>query len=527
MHAVEAFEVVLVLLVLVLLLHWAADRLRWPPSAALLIGGGALAFVPGLPVVSLDPQLALVLFLPPLLFDGAYSISLSQFRRNLSGILALAIGTVVVTTLTVGLVTHWLFPGLPWAACFTLGAIVSPPDAVSARAVLKGVHLPRRLDALLEGESLLNDATGLILFRFAVAATLSGVFSLGQAVQSFVIVAIGGAIVGYLIGKLAVLAIRRIDHRTLLVVANALLCWGAYLAGEALHVSGVIAVVAAGLVLGWHQHTLFSADVRLVRNSFWLVLVFMLEAMVFMLIGFSLRGVLDRMGGITAIPMPWVWTVLAVIATVTLTRVAWVFGSDLLVRWGHAMGWLKTRPLGWRQATVLSWAGMRGVVTLAVPLSLPADMPGRDLMIICAFSVIFVTVIAQGWSLGWLIRNIRPVDRDPAPALSMAGAEGAMARARFACIESHAYDEEGELIHPMLLEDTRRRLTYMEKYEADAAAAMERLKPHFDLILVGIAAARQELIRLHRAGLIEDAVLHELERDLDVEEMAMVFQRGT
>lgn len=167
MHAVEAFELVLGLLVLVIGLHWLALKLHWPPATALLVGGGTLAFVPGLPQISLDPELALVLFLPPLLMDGAYYTALGRFRRHLPGILSLAVGAVVFTTLVVGVVVHTIIPELPWAACFALGAIVSPPDAVSARAVLKGVHLPRRLEALLEGESLLNDATGLILFRFA------------------------------------------------------------------------------------------------------------------------------------------------------------------------------------------------------------------------------------------------------------------------------------------------------------------------------------------------------------------------
>ena len=180
MHPVEIFELVLVLLAVVVALHWVARRLRLPPATALLVGGGALAFVPRLPPFAIDPSLILVLFLPPLLMDGAYFTAFGRFRRHLPGILSLAVGAVVFTTLSVGVVIHWLVPSLPWAACFALGAIVSPPDAVSARAVLQRVKLPRRLSALLEGESLLNDATGLVLFRFAVAATLSGAFDAGE-----------------------------------------------------------------------------------------------------------------------------------------------------------------------------------------------------------------------------------------------------------------------------------------------------------------------------------------------------------
>ena len=526
MHGVEAFELVLGLLVLVIGLHWLALKLRWPPATALLVGGGALAFVPGLPAISLDPELALVLFLPPLLMDGAYYTALGRFRRHLPGILSLAVGAVVFTTLVVGVVVHWIIPELPWAACFALGAIVSPPDAVSARAVLKGVHLPRRLEALLEGESLLNDATGLILFRFAVAATLSGVFHTGEAVQSFAFVAVGGVIVGAAVAAGWVFLARRFGDRMLVMLITLLLCWAAYLAGEAVHVSGVIATVTAGLAMGWYQHVILSADVRLRANSAWQIMVFVLEALVFILIGFSLRGAIERVGGIGAIPTSWIEVIIAVVLTVTIARFVWIFASEAILEIARKAGLKRARPLGWRQATILGWAGMRGVVTLAVPLTLPVDMPGRDLMLISAFAVIFATVVAQGSSLGALIRKVRPVDTDPLAKMAMPAAEAAMARARMAVIEELAYAPDGTLIHPQMLEEHRKRMRFMERYEEDASAAMDNLRPHFDVLLQAIAAGRTELIRSHRAGLIEDEVLHELERDLDVEELAITFQRG-
>ncbi len=526
MHAVESFELVLALLALVIGLHWLALKLNWPPATALLVGGGALAFVPGLPAISLDPELALVLFLPPLLMDGAYYTALGRFRRHLPGILSLAVGAVIFTTLVVGVVVHWIIPELPWAACFALGAIVSPPDAVSARAVLKGVHLPRRLEALLEGESLLNDATGLILFRFAVAATLSGVFHTGEALQSFAFVAIGGVIVGGIVAAGWIFLARRLRDQMLVMLITILLCWAAYLAGEAVHVSGVIATVTAGLAMGWFQHEILSADIRLRANSGWQIMVFILEALVFILIGFSLRGAIERIGGIGAIPTSMIIVVVAVVMTVTVARFVWIFGSEAILGAARKLGLDRARPLGWRQATVLSWAGMRGVVTLAVPLTLPIDMPGRDLMLICAFAVIFVTVVAQGSSLGAVIRAVNPVDTDPPAKMAMPAAETAMARARFAVIEKLAYDDAGTLIHPQMLEEHRKRLNFMERYEADASTAMDNLRPHFDVLLKAIAAGREELLRIHRAGLIEDDVLHELERDLDVEELAMTLQRG-
>lgn len=430
MHPVETFELVLVLLATVIALHWLAARLRLPPSAALLVGGGALAFLPGLPAISLDPELALVLFLPPLLMDGAYYTAFGRFRRYLPGILSLAVGLVLFTTLVVGLVVHWLVPALPWPACFALGAIVSPPDAVAARAVLQRVTLPRRLQALLEGESLHNDATGLVLFRFAVAATLSGTFDAGAAAGSFVLLALGGAVVGFVLAVAWITVMRRMSDETLVVAASTLLCWAAYLAGEALHVSGVIATVAAGIVFGWSQHVVLPARVRLQGSAFWRTLVFCLEALVFILIGFSLRGVLDRVGGVEAVLATAAPIVLAVLLAMLAARFFWVFGSEALLGALRRAGLHRAKPLGWRQASILAWTGMRGVVTLAVALTLPEQMPGRDLMLVAAFAVILVTVVVQGSSLGWVIRLVRPEDRDAPAPMDLAATEAAIAHAK-------------------------------------------------------------------------------------------------
>jgi CPA1 family monovalent cation:H+ antiporter len=526
MRPVETFELILILLAGVVALHWAARRLKLPPSTALLVGGGALAFIPGLRPIALDPDLVLVLFLPPLLMDGAYFTAFGRFRRHLPGILSLAVGAVVFTTLAVGLVTHWLVPGLPWAACFALGAIVSPPDAVSARAVLQGVTLPRRLSALLEGESLLNDATGLVLFRFAVAATLSGAFSAGAAVSSFFLLALGGILVGLGVAIGWLFVVKRLKDQTLIIMANTLMCWVAYIAGEAAHVSGVLATVVAGLMLGWYQHIVFPAQVRLRGSAFWQTLVFVLEALVFILIGSSLRGVLDRVGGIEAVTATMTIPILGVVLTIVVARFVWIFANDGLLAALRGMGLKRARPLGVRQATVLSWAGMRGVVTLAVALTLPAAMPGRDLMLVTAFAVIFATVVVQGTSLGWLIRLVGPEDKDPPAKMTMAETEAAIANARNEAVEANAYAQDGTLIHPQMLEQSRKRLAAIQRYAADADTFMENARPHFDLILTSIAAGRTELIRVHRAGLIEDEVLQELERDLDVEELGIILQRG-
>ncbi|MFQ6308900.1 cation:proton antiporter, partial [Lysobacter capsici] len=277
MHPTQLFELVIVMFLAIIALHYAAHRLGLPPSVGLLAGGAALAFIPGLPTIAVDPELVLVIFLPPLLMDGAWSIALARLRRHLIGIGSLAVGAVLFTCVVVAVVTHLLFPSLPWAACAALGAIVSPPDAVSARAVLQRVKLPRRLQILLEGESLLNDASGLVLFRFAVAAGVTGAFSATEAVGSFFVLALGGALVGAAVGTAWVMLVRRLGDEYLIIAATVLLSWTSYLLGEMLHVSGVIATVTTGLIASWHQSNVLSASTRMRGTSFWEVLVFLME----------------------------------------------------------------------------------------------------------------------------------------------------------------------------------------------------------------------------------------------------------
>lgn len=527
MHPVELFEVVVAMFVAVLVLHYLAQRLSLPPAVALLIGGGTLAFVPGLPPVELDPELVLVVFLPPLLMDGAWFTALAPFRRHLPGIASLAIGAVLFTAAVVALAAKLVVPDLPWAACIALGAIVSPPDAVSARAVLQRVKLPRRLSTLLEGESLLNDATGLVLFRFAVAATLTGTFSLSDAVGSFAFLVGGGLLVGAAIGALWVLLVRRLGDDHLMIAASVLVCWVSYLVGEWLHVSGVISTVTAGLVCGWYQHTVFTASVRLRGVAFWQVLVFLMEAAVFVLIGLSLRGVLERVGGIGVVLSDMAGPAVTVIVAMMLARFAWVFGTDALLGWARRRGWDSPEPLGGRAATVMSWAGMRGVVTLAVALSLPDTMPGRDLMLVIAFAAILGTVLLQGTTLGLVIRwaDLRE-DVRAHPPLDLFAAEAVMLRAQRDAVEARAYAADGALLHPRLLDSYRRRASLSADFSGDADGRQESIDAHFDVILAAVAAGRAELVRLHRSHQIDDETLHDLERDLDLEELAAIAAKG-
>ncbi|MCQ8240733.1 Na+/H+ antiporter [Rhizosaccharibacter radicis] len=517
MSAVARFETVLLLVAAIVVLRQVAGVLRMQPASALILGGCVLAFVPGMPRIQLDPDLILVLFLPPLLTASAYYASWAEFRRNVGGILLLAVGAVGFTTLCVGLVAHLAVPGLPWAACFALGAVVSPPDAVAAKAVLERVALPRRLVALLEGESLLNDAAGIVLFRFAVAAALTGTFDAGRAGATFVLLAVVGVAVGVGVALLLLPLLRRIRDREIVVLMTLMLPWVGYIGAERLGGSGVIAAVCSGLVLGWFQHESIRAEHRRAATAVWRLVVMLLEALVFVLIGLSLRAVFDALpdAAIGRLVVPTLLVVLAVI----LSRFAWVMGSHVLRPILSRVLRREALPGSLAEATVLGWAGMRGVVTLAVALSVPEAMPGRDLILVAAFAVILVTVLFQGSTLGALIGllGVRRGAEETYLSLQEAGAQ--MAAAQLRAVEANAYDADGALQHPRLLEQYRYMVRIRGEFSARRDAMLAGRNAHYEVVLAAVAAGREEVVRLHRAGRIHDEVLHALETELDIQQI--------
>ncbi|WP_331374787.1 Na+/H+ antiporter [Sinorhizobium chiapasense] len=527
MDGTHFFELVIAMFLAIIALHYAAHRLGLPPAVALLAGGALLAFLPGLPAITVDPGLVLVIFLPPLLLDGAWSIAVQRLRRHILGIASLAVGAVFFTCAVVAVVAHLIFPSLPWAACAALGAIVSPPDAVSARAVLERVRLPRRLQILLEGESLLNDASGLVLFRLAVAAAATGTFSAVEAAGNFFLLAVGGAIVGGIVGTVWVRFVRLLGDQYLIIAATTLLAWISYLIAEQLHVSGVIATVTTGLIATWHQHTVLSAATRMRGSAFWTVVIFLMEAAVFILIGLSLRDVVERGGGFGTVVATMGLPILAILATLVVARFIWVLASDLVINLCNRLGFARTPPLGAGGAIVLSWVGVRGVVTLALALSLPEGFPGRDFILVTAFAVIVGTVLVQGTTLGRVIAWAGLTEPDSERArLTMSQAEAAMAQAQLATIQSLAYDVDGNLIHPQLLERYKRRAVVIVDYAERTEDYAPTLHAHFDVVLEAVATGRRELIRLHRAGDIDDETLRELERDLDLEELSAISAKA-
>lgn len=511
----------LLLLAAVVVLELAARRLRLPPAAAFVLGGLALALAPGTPDVALDPDLVLVLFLPPLLVSSAWFTPWRDFRANLRIILQLAVGAVAFTTLMVGVAAHLAMPGLPWAACFALGAIVSPPDAVAAKAVLAGVRLPPRIVVLLEGESLVNDATGIVLFRLAVAAAITGAFSWWGALGSFAVLSIGGILAGLVFGILASALLARLRDPNLAIIASLLIAWASYIAADAVGVSGVLSCVACGLLSGRRQHSILSATARNELGAVWSAVVFIMESLVFILIGLSLRGVLDRIGAAGGIG-PLLPPVGIILGAVVLSRFAWMFPATYLPR--LLVPSLRRRdpmpPLA--VPVIMSWAGMRGVVSLAIALALPAAFPGRDFIQAATFAVILMTVLVQGATLGPLIRLLRleSFAMPQAPeTLTEAAARSAVAAAQLAAVQAGSTRPDGTQRNPRLLEQYAYRAAAATKFSEAAGGLDGDRAEHFEAILSAVAAGRAEVLRLHRASRIHDRVLIALEQELDLEEL--------
>lgn len=521
MTASETFQTILLLLMIAVVLDTVARRLRLPSASVLVLAGIVLALVPGLPEVEFDPDLVMVLFLPPLLLSGAYFTVWPDFRANLRIILQLAVGAVALTTLLVGVVTHFFFPALPWAACFALGAIVSPPDAVAARAVLDHLNVPPRIAVLLEGESLINDASGLVLFRFAVAAALTGAFSAGAAAGSFVYVSAVGIGIGLVLGWICAFVAGRLTDARLTVVWTFLSAWAAYLLADGLHVSGVLSTVACGLVLGRLQHKALSAASRVQALAVWSVVTFVMEALVFVLVGLALRGVLHRFGEDWATVLSLLPAASTIFAALVLARFAWIFPTAYVPR--ALFPSLRKRdpypPLA--VPLVMSWAGMRGVVSLAAALSLPEHFPGRDIILFVTFCVVAATIVALGLTLGPVAKTLAGKEflLRGEDTLSEEAVRAELARAQFDAIRAHSLDAEGKHAHPRLVEQYGHRLAMAEDHVLAKGSHEERRLQHYRAVLIAVEAGRSKLLELFNSGRIHDSVMHRLEGELDQEEL--------
>ena len=515
----DLLEVVLFLLLLSVALGWVARRLNFPYPIALVIGGAALGFLPEVPQFPFDPQFILVLVLPPVLYQTALLTSWRDFKANIRPIGLLAVGLVIATTLAVGATLKFVVPDIPWAAAFVLGAIVSPPDAVAATAILTRLNVPRRVVTILEGESLVNDASGLVLYKFAVAAVLTGTFSLRDASVEFVGVAIAGVLIGIVVGRVFISVHRYLRDVFIEVLMTFAVPYIAYILAESLHVSGVLAVVAAGLVRGRYAPEIVSAEMRIIARSVWKLFVFLLNSLVFILIGLQLSGIIGRLSGYSSGDLMLYATLVSAVAIAV--RFAWIYPATYLPRMVSARLRERDPAPSEQELFIMSWCGMRGIVSLAAALALPlaleggAPFPGRDLIVFLTFVVIAVTLVVQGLTVGPLIR-VLGVGTDWSEHEEEQHARFALGKAAIAAI-SELEAKEG--IAPELAE--RIRAEFAEKISI-APPGGQILTGGADIAKrvrqAAIRAGRRELIRIWRENRISDDVLHHLEEDLDYQE---------
>ena len=501
---------------------------RWlsvPYPILLVLGGLALGLLPGIPEIELDPDLVLLIFLPPLLYAAAFFSDLRALRNDMRAISLLSIGLVLVTTVVVAFVGHEVI-GLTWPMAFALGAIVSPTDPVAATAIMRQLGAPRRLVNVIEGESLVNDATALVAYRVAVAAAVGGSFSVLDAGLEFVGSAAGGIAVGLVVGFVVAEIRRRLDDTTTELTISLLTAYAAFIPADVLGLSGVLAAVTAGVYLGWRAPQLASPQTRLQGFALWEILVFLLNATLFILIGLQLPMIVDGLEGREAVDV--IGYAALVCAIVIAVRFAWMFTVPYLIRALDRRPQQRARRGSWRQRVVAGWAGMRGAVSLAAALALPvetdagAPLPDRDLILFITFAVILVTLIGQGLTLPALIRRLG-VRED--------GAEEEAEELRARLVASRAaLDRLDELAgEGWVRDDTVERLRGMYEFRQrrfkvragkiddedgieDRSLAYQRLMHE----LYGVQ--RHALVELRNAGTISNDVMHRVERELDLEE---------
>jgi Na+/H+ antiporter len=513
----ELLQIIVFLSLCAIALCWVAHRFNFPYPIALVIGGSVLGFVPLVPQLPLDPELVLVLVLPPILYQAALLTSWRDFVLGIRSIGLLAIGLVAATTLAVGATLKFLIPDIPWAAAFAFGAIVSPPDAVAATAILSRLNIPRRVVTVLEGESLVNDAAALVLYKFAVAAALTGSFSLFDASLQFVGVAAGGVVLGILTGLAFIAVHRRLGDILTEVLTALLVPYVAYVFAESLHASGVLAVVAAGLVRGRHSPVVASAQLRILTRSMWNVIVFVLNVVVFVLIGLELSGGVARLEGYSMARLAAHAVLLCAVAITV--RFVWIYAALYLPRKiGAALrGDASAAPEA--EYFIMSWCGMRGIVSLAAALALPIALadgrpfPYRDGIIFFTFAIIAVTLVLQGLTLPTLIRRLR-VGVDWSLHEERAHARNAMSKAAMAAIDALASEESipPDLAGRVGAEFAEKNAALEASISEEEAARARRLRR------AAVQAERETLIQVWQENQISDDVLHEFEEELDYKE---------
>jgi monovalent cation/hydrogen antiporter len=516
--------VLLALLLAVAALLAAAPALRIPYPILLVLAGLALGFVPGVPTLTLPPELVLVAILPPLLYSSAFFTSLRELRANVRPIGLLAVGLVITTMVAVAVVAHALVDDMSWSAAFVLGAVVSPTDPIAATAIMRRLGVPRRVVSIVEGESLVNDGTALVLYRVAVTAAVAGTFSIWDASWRLLWSVVGGVAIGLVVGVVVAAVRRRLDNPPVEVTIALLTGYLAFIPANAVEASGVLAVVTVGIYLGWHTPELTSYQTRLQGAAVWEIFTFVLNALLFVLVGLQLPRILDALTGFSAGQL--VRWALLVTGTVVVTRLLFVPVFTFLPwRWVRTFG-PNDPPPSLARAFVVSWAGMRGAVSLAAALAIPlvtdagGPFPQRDLIVFLTFCVILGTLVVQGLTLPVAIRMLG-IEADNLDVKEHAKARIKAADAALARLE----ELEGEdWVRAETAERLRglygfRRTRFMSRFNEDDDGAIEEQSLAYQRLRRELFdAERSAIVDLRRRGVIDDEVERRLYRDLDLED---------
>jgi Na+/H+ antiporter len=520
----KVFEVVIALLLGGAVLAAIARRFGAPYPALVALAGAALALIPGVPTLVLDPELALVLFVAPVLVDAAFDASQRDLRTNWRTVASLALGAVALTIVVVAIVVRWLVPEMPWAAAIALGAIVAPPDAAAATAVLKALRPPHRLLVILEGESLFNDASALLTYRFAVGAVATGFFSGWSVIPTTLIVAVGSVVLALVLARLMLMVVAKIQDVATAVIFQFCGTFFVWILAEQLHLSAIITMVVFAMASSRRAAEVVPARVRVPAWAVWEVAVFVLNVLAFILVGFQLRSIVERSTG--AVGVRYAIVAAVVTLAVILARIAWVTGAAAFSRWRcrpNADGTPGPRDavaLSPRAALVVGWCGMRGIVTLAAALALPTDFPFRDLILATAFGVTLGTLVVQGLTLRPLMLRLGLED-DGSVEREIRLARIETLRAGLAAAEQWPGAEAADVVRQRLALQLRRAEEPMSSgaSENGGDGSAETEDADMAVIREAMVAQRRRLLALRSDSTIGDAAFQRIEEELDRAEL--------
>lgn len=520
----ENVSLIIILLSIVTALAQITDRIRIPYPILLVLVGIGIGLVPGLPHIELHPDVVFLIFMPPVLFAAAWYTSWPDFKKDIKPISQLAIGCVLFSTIMVAAAAHYFIPGFGWPESFVLGAIISPPDAVAATAATKGLKLPKRIITILEGESLVNDATGLIAYRYAVAVTVSGSFIFWLAGINFFYVAFLGIGLGIVIGYVF-FWIHKItpDNATTDTTFTLLAPYASYLVAEYFQASGVLAVVATGLFMSPRASEVFSNRTRIQATAVWDTIIFILNGVIFIVIGLQLPVIMEKLDAYPLQTLLWYGTMISVVAIIA--RILWVYPEAYIPRW------LGRKGVDVSHTPIIAWSGMRGIVSLAAALALPIVMsnnqvfPNRDLIIFLTFCAIFATLVLQGLTFRKLVKWVNLNDDG-----EQAKAEEKV-RLKIATVAIENIEEEyslglSEAVLAQVKSKYEIRIQRLRKDQTAQTLSAHEIEEFIRIQLAVISQERAFIIRMRKLGDISDEVLRKIEYELDLEQARLELEQS-